>query len=250
MNGKDDLDESLLAEFISTFYGYGNYRGKYWFVGMEEGGGNTLKDIQHRLTVWEQRGKHELEDVAEYHLALGYKKYFTRPTKVQPTWNKLIRIVLGTRQPDVSLDHVKTYQREALGRWQNETCLLELLPLPSPSTENWLYGTVTSVQGLHSRDAYRKYYAPRRAEHLRHRISEYRPSAVVFYSVNVWYLKWWQAIAQVNFEVREIEGKTFHFGANSYTRYLVVHHPASHGVTNRYFHHLGQLLGDNPQEVS
>lgn len=248
MDEQSGLNEPLLAEFISTFYGYGNYQGKYWFIGMEEGGGNTLADIQRRLAVWEQRGRHELEDVAEYHLALGLDKYFTRPTIAQPTWNKLIRMVLSIKLADVSLGQVKKYQREALGRWQNETCLLELLPLPSPSTGKWLYSASTSVPGLQSRDAYRNYYARRRAEHLRQRISEHQPSSVVFYSGDSRYLQWWRAIAEVDFEVREIEGTPFHLGVNSHTRYLIVHHPTSYGITNHYFHRLGRLLEDDSQE--
>jgi hypothetical protein len=51
------LDESLLQEFMSNFYGYGNYAAPYWFIGMEEGGGDTIEEITRRLTVWDQRGR-------------------------------------------------------------------------------------------------------------------------------------------------------------------------------------------------
>jgi len=51
MNTRSDLDETLLAEFIRTFYGYGDYQGPYWCGGMEEGGGNTLADIRRRITL-------------------------------------------------------------------------------------------------------------------------------------------------------------------------------------------------------
>jgi hypothetical protein len=36
------FDDQLLERFMCTFYGYGNYRGAYWFVGMEEGGGDSF----------------------------------------------------------------------------------------------------------------------------------------------------------------------------------------------------------------
>jgi len=245
MNTRSDLDETLLAEFIRTFYGYGDYQGPYWFVGMEEGGGNTLAAIRRRITLWQQRGRHELEDVAGYHLALDYPWYFTSPTIVQPTWNKLIRMVLSASQPDVSLDQVKAYQREALGRWHHETCLLELLPLPSPSTGNWLYEAFATVPGLGTRQTYRETYARQRADHLRERIRQHHPATVVFYSVNAWYLEWWRAIANVDLEVRQMDGVDYHVGSDAHTRYLVVHHPASRGITHNYYHGLGRLMGQN-----
>ena len=36
------FDDSLLETFAETFYGYGNYNGPYWFIGMEEGGGDSF----------------------------------------------------------------------------------------------------------------------------------------------------------------------------------------------------------------
>lgn len=30
------LDDQLLDEFCRTFYGFGNFNGRYWFIGMEE----------------------------------------------------------------------------------------------------------------------------------------------------------------------------------------------------------------------
>lgn len=57
------MDDAVLADYISTFYGYGNYEGRWWLVGMEEGGGSTLQEIQKRLQLWDSRGRRELEDV-------------------------------------------------------------------------------------------------------------------------------------------------------------------------------------------
>jgi hypothetical protein len=39
------LNDQLLEAFMRGFYGFGNYQAQYWFVGMEEGGGNTLDAI-------------------------------------------------------------------------------------------------------------------------------------------------------------------------------------------------------------
>src|SRR5690606_20291757 len=125
------------------------------------------------------------------HRALGVTQFFTQPTVAQPTWNKLIRIVLAMQQPSPTLEMVKTYQREMFGSPGGNTCLLELLPLPSPSIGKWIYSDFAAVEGLQSRETYRNHYAALRALHLKRKIAEHRPLAVVFYSVDGWYRQWW-----------------------------------------------------------
>ena len=44
------LNDQLLTEFFQNFYGYGNYRGQFWFIGMEEGSGNSFSEINTRLS--------------------------------------------------------------------------------------------------------------------------------------------------------------------------------------------------------
>jgi hypothetical protein len=56
------LDDQLLDEYIKTFYGYGNYEGDWWLIGMEEGSGGTDDEIRTRLRLWNERGRKELED--------------------------------------------------------------------------------------------------------------------------------------------------------------------------------------------
>jgi hypothetical protein len=41
----------LLEEFITNFYGYGKLKSDYWFVGMEEGGGENIDEIIARLNI-------------------------------------------------------------------------------------------------------------------------------------------------------------------------------------------------------
>ncbi|MFL7892770.1 MAG: hypothetical protein AB8I56_11970, partial [Anaerolineales bacterium] len=65
------FNDTLLEDFINRFFGYGNFKGKYWFIGMEEGGGNSLEEINRRLDAWDMRGRREVEDVADYHRAFG-----------------------------------------------------------------------------------------------------------------------------------------------------------------------------------
>ncbi len=64
------------ADFMQRFSGYGDYAGRYWFVGMEEGGGASAGDIGRRLEAWDARGRRELEDVAGYHRSFGVDRLF------------------------------------------------------------------------------------------------------------------------------------------------------------------------------
>lgn len=130
------FDDQLLHTFMHGFYGYGNYQADYWFVGMEEGGGDTVQEINQRLTVWDQRGRREVEDVAEYHLALGIIHPFVEKAKLQPTWAKLIRVLLSIEGLSPTKEEVRRYQQQQWARSNGNVCLLELLPLPSPSTSH------------------------------------------------------------------------------------------------------------------
>ena len=40
------LEPNVLEAYISNYYGYGNWQSDIWFVGMEEGGGKSLEEVQ------------------------------------------------------------------------------------------------------------------------------------------------------------------------------------------------------------
>lgn len=63
------LDEQLLQEYMNGFYGYGDYAGRYWLVGMEEGGGDDVGEVAAKLAAWQQGGKKELEDITVFRAA-------------------------------------------------------------------------------------------------------------------------------------------------------------------------------------
>jgi hypothetical protein len=241
------LDDDLLSDFMDKFYGYGNYSGRYWFIGMEEGGGKNAQEIQRRLNAWEKRGERELEDLREFHFAADLPANFSEPVKSQTTWNKLIRLVLSAEKQALTLDAVKRYQSEQLARTNSDTCLLELIPLPLPSTSeesrsdaNWFYGKFSQLPQLRSYTTYYQRYALSRAKHLQQRIAEYKPSIVVFYGFG--YLEWWQTIAVHSLRnMQSGEGRYF-INEDYETSYVVVSHPAAKGVTNEYFHRIGELL--------
>ena len=56
-------------KFVSTKIGYGNPKGRYWFIGPEEGG--EIEGNEDRIETWAQMGANEhFHDLKEFHLAL------------------------------------------------------------------------------------------------------------------------------------------------------------------------------------
>lgn len=239
------LDDSVLETFISTYYGYGDFGSRVapsiWFVGIEEGGGATLAEVRRRLDLWLARGGESLEDLREYHLALGLKPYFEPPVSIQPTWSKLVRLLYGLNRPETpaTLEEVKRYQSESFGRRGGETCLLDLFPLPSPSLRTWLYPKFSKLEYLESRASYAETIGGVRAAHLSRQIRTFRPRAVIFYGLAA--AQWWANIAMQTFQP-DPQVESLWMARGEYTLFAITRHPVSRGATNDYFHQAGVRL--------
>lgn len=238
MNTEETFDEELLAAYADHFFGYGSHAGGYWFIGMEEGGGDPFEEVQGKLFSWHQRGRRELEDMGEFSSAANIPQWF----KLQPTWSKFVRIIFGAEGITTDTEQVRRYQAEVLGRLGGGSCLMELLPLPSPSLGHWHYAHRSGLQQLESREAYMSHYAPRRAAHIRKQIQEHGPRAVVFSSTDVRYQEWWQKIAGVPFAQCSVDGRICYIGQGNRTVFAVTQHPVAMGVTNAYFQGIGELI--------
>jgi hypothetical protein len=233
------FDDQLLQAFINGHYGYGDYHAKYWFVGMEERGGKSPKDISQRLNAWDKLGRNELDDVVEFHREIGINKHFVEPVVLQPTWNKIIRVLLSIEEhhPTTTAE-VKAYQKNQLARKNGKSCLVELLPLPSPKANAWLhYDKYSRLPFLKTRPEYVGQVKPRRIEDLRCRIEQYKPEVVVFYGIR--YEEDYLQIAGVEFKVNSDGVKV---GKNNDTVFVMTAHPIAHGVTNAYFNQIGQMI--------
>jgi len=222
------LNDDLLQNFIATFYGSGNYSGDYWFVGIEEGGGNDLDQVTKRINTWKDLGGTELVDIFDFHIRISYPEYFTDPVKLQRTWMQQARIVLSSKGQSATKPAIKAYQRDILGRKAEETCLLELLPLPSPSTTVWNYNRWSYLPFLKNRKVYREYCIPWRCEHIRFQISIHMPKIVVFFGLS--YAQIWKEIAGQSVGFQCIGD--YWVGNSEKTVYLIAKHPASNGITN------------------
>lgn len=234
-----NLNDTLLEHFMSTFYGSGNYSGDYWFIGMEEGGGNNFEQVTKRINAWQELGETELVDIYQFHLKIGYAEYFMDPVRSQKTWIQQARILLSSKGLPSSKDDVRIYQRDQIGRKTGETCLLELLPLPSPSLKIWNYNLWSSLPFLKDRNSYRDFCLPWRIEHIRLRIKEYRPKVVVF--MGQVYSTYWYAI--VGHSANFVDQGGFSVDISDGTIYIITNHPAAFGVTNVFFQSIGVFLG-------
>ena len=235
------LNESDLKDFMSNFYGYGMLNSDIWMIGMEEGGGNSIEEIQARLKHWVEGGRCITEDVAEYHEKFGMGYFFSEKPKNQSTWNKLIRIMLAYHEIDTTLQNVKEFQRDEFARHDSNNCLLELFPLPSPSTGHWLYSTVSDIPWLKTREAYKEHLAPHRIAMLKELIELNGPELVVFYGNNPEYREYWTAIVDAPFSEITLDGRTAYRAEKGRTQFYIVSHPVATGITVEYFHELGRL---------
>ncbi|MBE9198222.1 MULTISPECIES: hypothetical protein [unclassified Nodularia (in: cyanobacteria)] len=240
MNNPDFFNDELLEKLIETFYGYGNFQGKYWFIGMEESGGD-FENIQKRINIWSDRGKKDIEDVAEYHIAMG-----AWDARLQPTWNKLIRIVLSAAgKENINTEDVLKYQMEELGRKDKDTCLLELLPLPSPSLKHWIYKDHSRLSYLTDRNQYEKHCLETRINTISEKIKKHQPKAVVFYGTKYEY--YWRTITRTITDVEFLPTSSgFLTCRNSQTVFVISKHPVANGLKNEYFHNIGKLIATNP----
>ena len=227
------LDPDLVAPFMRGFFGYGNWKAPLWFIGMEEGGGDTLDEIERRLKSWDGRGRNELEDLHGYHQALGITRHFGPQARIQSTWGKLARVALVAQGRLDDRESVRDFQRSELGRWEGSTALIELLPLPSPSTKAWRYAD-TGIEALKSRDTYRQAILPLREQAIRQAIDRYQPPAVVFYGLE--YLKVWERISATDFSSAAGELNL------TETNFIIAPHPVARGVSAAAWGAIGETV--------
>jgi hypothetical protein len=158
---------------------------------MEQGGGNSLEEMQRRLAVWDQAGRAPFEDLHEYCQAIGELQW-TR--EIQQTWGPLIRLTLAAYGEEASTEIVRRYQVDAFGRRTGTTCLLELLPLAARNVSTWRFHQWTQLPELKDRATYLERVGTSREIGLRRLIDRHAPRAVVFYSLD--YRERWQRIVE------------------------------------------------------
>ena len=130
---------------------------------MEPGG----EDDHASYEAWMRLGATELIDCRRHHLGTGFSKWHSGGSPpTQPTWRRLIQLLLGYEGKAADLDSVRTYQQDKWGTLEGDTASLEVSALHAR-------GYDTTV----NRTAYRE----ERIKVLKERLGEWRPKIVVFY---------------------------------------------------------------------
>lgn len=238
------ISKPLLTDFITNFFGYGNLNSPYWFIGKEEGGGKDLEENFRRILTWEALGRTMTVDNFDYHQRLGFTPH--QFTRIQPTWTKLIQILLVLEGKDpLSKDLRRQYQSNHLGRLDSDHCCLELMPMASRSTSIWLWQELFNEYfGHNDRQDYFNKVVPARRARLIALISTYKPKAVVFYSSQQNYISEWSAIAEASDWNWVPVGEVFKYGwiKNNDTLFVITPHPTAHGIKNIDFPAVGKFI--------
>jgi hypothetical protein len=238
------ISKQLLSAFIDTFFGYGNLDAPYWFVGKEEGGGKDLVENFRRVLTWEALGKGMTVDSIDNHQRLGFSEH--QLTRIQPTWTKLIQILLVLEGKDpLSKDLRREYQRHRLGRLSGDNCCVELMPMASRSTSLWLWHEIFLKHfGYKDRNDYFSQVCPNRRARLKELISMHKPKVVVFYSSQQNYISEWSLISGVDKWNWINISQAFKYGwaEKDGTLFIITPHPTMHGIKNTDFPVVGEFI--------
>jgi len=241
------LPSELLTDYAHQFYGFGTWNAKVWFVGIEETGGENLDEIHSRLRVWDERGKKPLENAPIFYPASGVKNWHGTDATIQPTWKQLIRMLLLARGERDTAGAILDYQRAEWGSTGSQTCVVDLLPLPSPTPADWTYHNWSPLGWLSDRTLYLKELKTKRMTHLKERVAEQRPKVVIFHGTTLpsgtSLLPIWIQIAGRGRFQQAIEGKRILLVQQTeHTLFFVTRDPASE--TDAYFREIGRFLRD------
>lgn len=230
------LPNKIVEEYALGFFGYGSWKAKIWFVGMEEGGGGDIGDVNGRLIAWDQRNRQMLEDCRSFHLVRGERRWHDGSGQLQRTWKQLIRMFLLANGRSDNFQEWLAFQQNEFGKKGGEVCTIELLPLPSPGIGVWNYSSWSSMPWLQSRDNYQIYLFEKRSLAIQAKIKDHRPPIVIFYGSS--WLRHWARIAGVGFG-QAIDGKLM-VGERDGVTYYVTRHPARQAYS--YFTDIGKYL--------
>ena len=162
---------------LLNFRGYGNPSGRFWFVGMEEGGSSDVDSLRIRADNFSP-----LEDLAESHENFPSHDMSRLSTSTWGLMSSIVGCVTGESNW-WSSDFRRRYQMSRLGRLDGETYLTEVMPLPKRSLNDWPYKNL-----FKSPDAYLSERFPYQASLLRNEYenADPKPQFVIGYGKSYW----------------------------------------------------------------
>lgn len=184
------LPVKLLKDYINTFYGYGRWaKSNFWFVGIEEGGGNEFESVNDRLRGWKALGGKSLVDKDKLHeyFSCNYDRF----THKSATWQALITTKLSFENKSTEKNEICLMKGNDWGQLHSNNLLIELFPLPSPKTGDWKYegenwvDTDIAFKYLKNRKVYHAELRDQRINYLKNKIEKHRPKVVLFYGLSM-----------------------------------------------------------------
>ena len=195
------INGTALQHWIDNFYGYGAWEAPFWFVSLEESGGNVPEDVEERTNYFyahKPENPGDLCDVRELYKHVGFRSDGPKAT-VFPNlneyrfgsnaiqhgvWKNLIAFIHGYKNEPVP--DLLSYQKNqfCLAAKPNEA-LISLYPLPSPHNHAWYYSWLglPEFNYLKTRSAYQEHLLPQRINHILLQIGVYKPKVVVMYGM-------------------------------------------------------------------
>ena len=211
-------------EHLLNFVGYGELDANVWFIGMEEAGGGE-DNIRSRLKF------RKIEDCANAHQILDITKHHTGRKVIQRTWRGMCYIMLLLEGKPVDRESIRNYQADKLGRFQGNSLLCELMPIPKPSIGSWGYENL--IPQFNSADEYYQVVKPRRVKYLRGLLQEHSPKVVICYgkgSEN----NYWQSYRELFPDIKFSKSGRFSVGISMQTTVVLTDHFTSRTINGKF----------------
>lgn len=225
-----------LVEGRMGFLGYGNPCSDIWFIGIEEGVDASPENSENMKKRFKRtQGKEVIDIRKDMEGVKDHLPWLQPGAHLQPTWKRLIRILLIQELDSVDNETIREFQIKKFSTSNGNHCNLHLLPLPNPGVDTWLYAEHSSP--YKTRQEYEKHTLPKRIERFRDLIRQHEPKAIVSYGLS--YRNQWKKIANEDFE--EKEGNLLFCRKNN-TAFFMLPHPAARGYTNEKWSEFGRKI--------
>ena len=251
------MNEEYTAYYLDNFFGYGNWQSNFWFIGMEEGGGNSLNLVNNKINSFFFNGNSHLALVDNYDFQINcvghpwneeaIKFLGPRPqnrqVKLQSYWAKKIKILLHCHGLNTDNTTIRNFQSNNWGRIhleQMQHAIIELLPLPSPGIKEWFYDEWTfHFTGFYSpqltnRAIYTQHIINNRINLLIDKINTYSPRLIVLSGSSYDY--YYNTISgSTDWEVLNFDSFNCSFTEVDNTLFVKVLAANTRGITNEYW---------------
>ena len=241
------VNDELLEAFADTFLTYGPLQAPYWFLGLEEGGGNSEEEVKDQLLEWHNLGR---ASQMGFETKAESGNHFFREINppLQTTWRQQIRILFNALDRPVNNDAIREFQANSYGRntparGEPNTCVMELFPLPRPNHNYWPYNEISKSPRFQSITAYKEYYSSQRILKIEQLAREHQPEFIVGFCLSeIELFERWLS-SDKTFIGNGVRPRKAVFGNIGTTRIVIAHHPNCRlSDTNNFYDNLGKLL--------